>query len=114
MRIKTVEWPVIIFIAVLAPFLGGSTLRWTQGIVLVLLGLLLVIRPPRYSLGLGINILSGAFLALALIAFTPARWFGIPDWRSHGAASVALPLPSTLTPQPWLTAASVIVLLAGI
>ncbi len=97
----------------LAPFPCGSTVPWAQGIVLALLGLLLVIRPPRHSLGLGMNLLFGAFLALALGAFLPAHWFGMAEWRSHGAPAVALALPSTLTPQPWLTAEAIVLLIAG-
>ena len=114
MRSKTLEWPFIVLIAVLAPFLCGSTVPWAQGIVLTLLGLLLVIRPPRYSLGLGMNLLFGGFLVLALAAFLPAHWFGLPAWRSHGAPTWDLALPFTVTPQPWLTAEAVVLLIGGL
>src|SRR5438034_2551490 len=67
---------------VLACFLGGATQRWGEGIVFALLGIYLLARPPRFSLGLVINLVLVAFLLWSLIAFLPASWFFQPDWRA--------------------------------
>src|SRR5262249_58143282 len=36
---------------VLACFLGGATQKWAEGIVITLLALYLLLRPPQFSLG---------------------------------------------------------------
>ena len=36
---------------VLACFLGGATEKWSEGIVVALLGFILLVNPPRLSLG---------------------------------------------------------------
>ena len=41
---------------VLACFLGGATQKWSAGIVVALLGIFVLARPPRFSLGLAINL----------------------------------------------------------
>lgn len=108
------RWIALTIITVLAPTLGGSTSRWAEGIILGLVGLVLIISPPRHSLGTKINVLCGALLLVAFTAFLPARWFGVPGWRSHAVALVHLPLPQTLTPQPWLTGEAIILLAGGL
>ncbi|MDQ6622146.1 MAG: hypothetical protein M3Y86_01500, partial [Verrucomicrobiota bacterium] len=88
---------------VAACFLGGATEKWAEGIVVALLGLLLILRPPQVSLGNSFHaVVLGLFLWAAL-AFLPATWFTIPPWREALANDFGLRLPSTLTPQPWLT-----------
>ena len=80
----------------------------------VLLGSLLLIKPPVRSFGLPINILICIFIALALTSFAPAKLFSWPEWRRQAAQDVLIPLPPTLAPQPWLAAEAVMVLLAGV
>ena len=53
---------------VLACFLAGGTQKWGEGIVVALLGIYLLVRPPRFSLGLAINLVLLAFLIWSLIA----------------------------------------------
>ena len=108
------KWVALTLIALLAPALAGGAAGWAEAILLGLLGLLLLVSPPRYSLGRKINLLCGALLAIALLAFLPAAWFGLPAWRLHGAVAVSLPLPATLTPQPWLTGEAILLLIGGI
>jgi O-antigen ligase len=99
---------------VLACFLGGATEKWSEGIVIALLGLFLLGAPPRFSLGAWTN---GILLALALcatVAFLPARWFFEPAWRTALINDFAIRLPSTLSPQPWLTLGCLISFLAGL
>src|SRR5436853_5606148 len=92
------RWLGHVFVAllpVLACFLGGATQKWGEGIVLVLLGIYLLARPPRFSLGLAINLVLAAFLIWSLIAFLPASWFFQPDWRASFVDVFKIPLPAT-------------------
>jgi O-antigen ligase len=94
--------------------LGGGTERWSQGIILVLLGVLLLVAPPRLSLGWKLNCVLAGLFALALTGFLPARWFGLPAWRTSMVEDFGFVLPATLSPQPWLTAERCVLFLAGI
>lgn len=105
---------VLILIAVLSPMLGGSTERWAQGCILLLLGVTAAILPPRASLGKGLNLALAGAGAAALLVFLPADWFSIPGWRVRAVETHQMALPWTLTPQPWLTAEAAVLLLAGI
>jgi len=58
---------------VLACFLGGATQKWGEGIVVALLGIYLLARPPRFSLGLPSNLVLLALVLLAGTAFLPAN-----------------------------------------
>jgi hypothetical protein len=40
---------------------------------------------------------------LAAVAFLPASWFFQPTWRAELVNDFGIQLPSTLTPQPWIT-----------
>src|SRR3954451_19922304 len=71
----------IALLPVLACFLGGATEKWAEGVIVALLGVLLVARPPRVSLGGIFNATLAALLLLTATAFMPARWFFIPAWR---------------------------------
>jgi hypothetical protein len=114
--ISAIEWASngsIALLPVLACFLGGGSQKWAEGIVTALLGLYLLVRPPGVSLGPITNCIFIALLGLATIAFLPTRWFFLPAWRSAVLNDFAIPLPSTLTPQPWMTAGCLISLIAG-
>jgi O-antigen ligase len=93
----------IALLPVLACFLGGATQKWGEGIVFAFLGIYLVARPPRFSLGPVINFVLLAFLIWSLIAFLPASWFFQPDWRATYLNDFGISLPTTLSPQPWIT-----------
>src|ERR1041385_835026 len=103
----------IALLPVLACFLGGGTQKWAEGIVLTVLGFCLLIRQPRASLGAATNFIFVALIALAAIAFLPARWFFLPVWRNAMVNDFTISLPSALTPQPWITAGCLISLIAG-
>src|ERR1700736_107524 len=114
--ISAIQWVSngsIALLPVLACFLGGGSQKWAEGIVTALLGLYLLVRPPGVSLGPIINCIFVALLGLATIAFLPARWFFLPAWRNAVLNDFAIPLPSTLTPQPWMTAGCLISFIAG-
>jgi len=99
---------------VLACFLGGATEKWAEGLVVGLLGLLLMLNPPRFSLG---PVLHGILIALvgcAASAFLPGDWFFQPAWRAALVNDFEVTIASTLTPQPWITLGSFLSFLAGL
>src|SRR5690349_24455746 len=67
---------------VLACFLAGATQKWGEGIIFAMLGIFLIARPPRFSLGWPVNISLIALVLLATVAFLPARLFYFPAWRA--------------------------------
>ena len=99
---------------VLACFLGGATQKWGEGIVVALLGIYLLARPPRFSLGLASNLVLLALVLLAGTAFLPANWFYQPNWRATYINDFGIALPNTLSLQPWITGTSFISFLAGL
>ena len=101
-------------IALLPAFLGGATQRWSQGLVLLLLGIVLAARPPRVSLGRAIEGVLIALLACAATAFLPAAWLGVPSWRQVATHDLGLNLGPLITPQPWLTLESLIIFAGGL
>jgi hypothetical protein len=92
----------IIALTIVAPALGGSTKLWAQGALAVGAGLLILVFPPRRSLGTIPNLLFAALLAIALSAFLPAAWFSTPDWKIE-LSRLGASFPPTRSPQPWLT-----------
>src|SRR5438128_727438 len=98
---------VVLALTALAPTLGGSTKLWAAASLAAATGLLFLIAPPRLSLGVVANIAFISLIALALIAFLPARWFPLPDWRSV-LERLGAHLPATLSAQPWLTLQSML------
>ena len=110
------RWLSHAFVALLpalACFLGGATQKWAEGLVVTLLGLYLLANPPRFSLGLAINLVLLAFLLWSLIAFLPASWFFQPDWRAAYVNDFGISLPTTLSPQPWITLTCLASFVAG-
>src|SRR5437016_4781120 len=93
----------IALLPVLACFLGGATQKWEEGLIITLLALYLLVRPPRFSLGAFTNVVLLILLILAAVAFFPARWFFQPLWRATLVNDFGIQLPSVLTPQPWIT-----------
>jgi len=94
---------LILLITVVAAVVGGATESWARGIVTVLMGLAWITAPPKYSLGRLLNGLVLALFLVATLAFLPVSWIGIPGWRESLSGDLGLPLPATLSPQPWIT-----------
>lgn len=101
-------------IAVTAPALGGCVTPLTQGVILCLIGLLWLAKPPAHSLAPLLNVLVLGVLVAALCAFLPAHWFSIPSWRTTLVDDFGITLANTRSPQPWLSINNLILLVAGI
>ncbi|MFL6500815.1 MAG: O-antigen ligase family protein [Candidatus Udaeobacter sp.] len=104
----------VALLPVLACFLGGSTRKWEEGIVITVLAIFLLVRPPRFSLGLVTNLVLLALTILATIAFLSSHWFFQPEWRATLVNGFGIQLSSTLTPQPWITLGYVVSFAAGL
>ncbi len=103
----------IVGVTLLAPMLGGSTEVWSQALLSIIIGLLLLLAPPKKSLGWLPNVCFVALLLLALAAFLPSSWFP-PDDRRRTLANFGIALPQTRSAQPWLTLQSSLVLVLGL
>jgi tetratricopeptide (TPR) repeat protein len=99
---------------VLACFLGGATEKWSEGIVVALFGIMLLVNPPKASLGWKLNAVLLALLACAATAFLPANWFLQPAWRTALVDDFGVNLPGTLSPQPWVSLGCWLSFLAGL
>jgi tetratricopeptide (TPR) repeat protein len=99
---------------VLACFLGGATQKWSEGIVVALFGLMLLVQPPKVSWGPALNLILLALLASAATAFLPANWFLQPAWRTALVEDFGINLPGTLSPQPWISLGCFLSFLAGL
>jgi len=113
----TTRWianTTVALLPVLACFLGGATQKWEEGLVITVLALYLLMRPPRFSLGTLTNIVLLSLFILTAVAFLPARWFFQPEWRAAVVNDFGIQLPSTLTPQPWITLSYLLSFAAGL
>jgi O-antigen ligase len=116
-KAATTRWiadATVALLPVLACFLGGATQKWEEGLVITLLALYLLVRPPRFSLGALANLVLLTLFILAAVAFLPARWFFQPEWRATFVNDLGIQLPSTLTPQPWITLSYLVSFAAGL
>src|SRR5262249_54906698 len=104
----------VAFLPVLACFLAGATEKWEEGVVITVLGFCLLLRPPRFSLGATTNLVLFTLFVLAALALLPAHWFFQPEWRASFVNNFAIQLPSTLTPQPWITLSHLVSFAAGL
>lgn len=104
----------VALLPVLACFLGGATQKSGEAIVVAILGLYLLIRPPRLSLGIWINCVLLGLVVLATISFLPHSWFFVPSWRTALVSDFGIQLPSSLTPQPWITGGCLLSFIAGL
>lgn len=86
-----------------APLLGGSGALWSQAILAVAVGCLLLVEPPTRSLGAMVNTGALLLVLLAATAFLPSEWWRNPDWRSRLDSIPGLELPGSRSPQPWLS-----------
>jgi len=65
-------------VALLALILGGCTALWSQTVLAFALAAMFLIFPPKKLPGLFPCTLAVAFVLLALSAFAPDAWLGLP------------------------------------
>ncbi len=101
-------------LALLGPALGIATQVWAQALLLLGLGALLLISPPRRSPGAVWWLLAVAILVIAGTAFLPARWLAMPEWRRTLTTDFRVKLPETFSPQPWVSLHAACLLFAAL
>ncbi|MEP6668106.1 MAG: O-antigen ligase family protein [Chthoniobacter sp.] len=92
---------------------GGATTHPAQAVVLIGLGLLWLLAPARRVPERGMIVCACGLLVLAATAWLPAAWFAAEPWR-RGLASIGIPLPGTVSPQPWLSVEALLWLVIGL
>jgi len=97
----------------LAVALGGSTERWAQGALLLAIGMLAVVAPPRRLPGYWLPPLLAALWLWSWSGFLPAWLQGSTGWRQL-LTRLETPLAGTVSPQPWITLEAIVLLTAGI
>jgi O-antigen ligase len=105
---------IVALLPVLACFLAGATQKWEEGVVITVLAFCLLVRPPRFSLGVITNLILFTLFILATVALLPAHWFFQPEWRAAFVNNFAIQLPPTLTLQPWITLSYLVSFAAGL
>lgn len=93
--------------------LCGSEEPWALGIFAMLVGLTAAFATPRNRLTAWLTLPVILGLILCLLAFLPASWFSLPDWRITLQRDFGIALPSTRTPQPGVTLESWLLLAVG-
>ncbi len=106
----SLKFYAVMALTVLAPLMGGATKLWAQAFLALCTGILFLLLPPGKSLGLVPNLAFVTLLQLASAAFLPANWFSTPEWRIE-LGKIGVPLPGTMSAQPWLTLESSLVFL---
>ena len=101
-------------LVLLGPLFGVATQLWGQAMLLLALGVLLIVAPPRRAPGRVWSVISIMLRAIALTAFLPARWFPLPEWRKTLTGDFRVALPGTMSPQPWVSAHAVCLLFAAL
>lgn len=105
---------VVPMLSVLACFLGGATEKWSEGIMVGFLGILLLADPPKVSLGRNLNLILLAVVGCTAVAFLPASWFWRPEWRFAFQNDFNIDVPGTVSPQPWVSVGCLVSFLAGL
>ncbi len=113
---STPKWhtAALIALALLGPALGVATDTLAQAVLLMALGLLLIVAPPRRSPGAAWCLLAAGIFALGLVAFLPAHWVRIPTWRQQLTTDFRVELPDTFSAQPWMSLHETCLLFAGL
>lgn len=94
---------------------GAASDTTSLGILMILMGLSLIMAPPRFKL---MGLASGALLALALlpgVGLLPVSWFGpLPEWRALLVNEWSVKLSGTYTPELMTTLEGWLIMLCGI
>ena len=102
-RASCAAYAGMVLIGTYGLFAAGSPPAILQGGMWIAFGLLVLCFPPRVKVS-WIWILAGTLmLAGASMAFLPAAWFGIPEWRT-ALEALGQSTGSQVTVQPRLTA----------
>ena len=80
-------------------FATGAPMAILHGGIWTALGLLLILFPPAYRVGIGWWLVGLAFLGSAALSFLPAAWFAMPAWRT-ALTGLGIAVGDRVTVQP--------------
>lgn len=94
---------------------GVGAEPWTWGLMFGLMGLVLVLAPPRARLARLPALLMLLLALVPLSGLLPAAWFGpLPEWRTLLVEAWSAALPTTQSAQPAATLEGWLTLTAGL
>lgn len=105
---------LLLLIPTVALSLAGSREPWVLGVVILLVGVSLVFRPPTASIPALIWIPAAGVALLALGGLLPQSWSASPSWRVALGDDYGIPVGSLRSPQPWITVEGWTLLVLGI
>jgi len=105
---------LIVCLTLLAPIMGGSTVLWAKGVLLLGAVLVLWLDPPRSLPPAWMLWTAGVLVLLPILAFVPVGWIGPASYRSALLEEVGLDLGGLLTVQPWMTLEAALMWYGGI
>lgn len=82
---------------------GNGRNPWVPALAALVVGLLLVLNPPRNRLPYSFLFVAGVIAVLPLLALLPLPAASQLDWRQTLVADHDLVLPSSFSAQPWVT-----------
>ena len=100
-------------ITVLAIFLNGATSPVIRTAVIALMAVSIFAAPPSFRGGRWLGAFAIGAVLCSLTAFLPINWFGAQPWRL-AATEIGIALPSTVSPNPFLSAQSICLLIIGL
>lgn len=93
--------------------LGGGSNIYALSLSLLLPGVALCVWPPSGGLGVWMDRLVLALLAVMLLSFLPQFYWPSPEWRISAIDDFGIDLPLTLSIQPWVSFEAWLCALAG-
>ncbi len=110
-RTSPLLFPALWFVIFTGAIIASGPWAGTHGFLLAVVGVMMVIFPPVVTLPKKWWALAGGFLLFGAMAFLPASWFGIPEWRKNLEA-LGLPMSSLVAIQPRLALENYLLLAA--
>lgn len=86
----------------------------SMGLAVFVSGCMLILYPPKLSLGRTINLGMGILLVAGLFAFVPMFYWPVAQWRADAVSLHSIKLPWLSSIQPAVTGEHLILLMAGL
>lgn len=106
-----------LWLYLLVPITGilicGSKEPWALGILALLVGATMIFATPKHHVTAWLTVPVMIGLVLCLMAFLPASWFPLPEWRVALERDFGIAMSSTRSPQPGITWESWLALAVG-
>ena len=104
---------LVVALTLAAPVLGATNLLWPKAAVILGAALVWWMSPPSRPQPWQFNTLLAALALMGFVALLPRAWFPAAPW-SAPLQQLGVTLPSTFSPQPWLTLEKALLLTGGV